>query len=281
MRVDMKHLRLCVFHILLLAPFYNIFAAEKPIQAGYKFGVFPYLSAIRMDQIYSPVSNEIARGINHKVKFRTSSTFKNFLGKLKSEYYDFALIQPFWYPIAVDKKGYLPLLKMEEPFVALIMVLDNSLVKTVDDLRGKIIATPPAFVPVVHLARQALIRKGITPGKEVIFKAFKSVDSCLQQVLTGKATACVTPPFAPVIFEKSMKVKLRTVIKSESIPNLSIVIHPRIPMSDRASIKRIIMSWDQSVSGRRLLDKMQTKRFLPIENNEYDVVRELLKRIKK
>jgi len=277
----MKYLRLCVFHILLLVPFCNIFAVEKQLQAEYKFGVFPYLSAVRMDQIYSPVSNEIARGINHKVKFRTSSTFKKFLGKLKSEYYDFALIQPFWYPIAVDKSGYLPLLRMEEPFMALIMVRDNSLVKTVDDLRGKIIVTPPSFVPVVPLIRQALIREGIIPGKDVIFKALKSVDSCLQQVLTGKAAACVTPPFAPAIFEKSMKVKLRTITRSESIPNLSIVIHPRVSLSDRANIKKIIMSWDKSVKGRRLLDKMQTKRFLPIDNKEYDVVRDLLKRIKK
>jgi len=255
-------------------------AATTPKSNEYKFGVFPYLSAVRMDKIYAPVSDELTKNINHKVKFRTSSTFKKFLGKLKAEYYDFALIQPFWYPVAVDKKGYIPLLKMKEPFVSLIMVLDNSKFRTVNDLRGKIIATPPAFVPVVHMARRSLINKGLIPGKDVVFKAFKSVDSCFQQVLIGKASACVAPPFAPAVVEKSMNVKLRTVLKSSGIPNLSIVIHPRVPKQDRKLIKKTIMSWSTTRKGKALLKNMQTQKFIPIIDKEYDVVRKFLKGIK-
>lgn len=247
----------------------------------YKFGVFPYLSAVYMDNIYAPVSEELSIQLNHKIKFRTSSTFKKFLGKLKAEYYDMALIQPFWYPIAVDKKGYIPLLKMEEPFVSLIMTLNDSPIRTVEDLRGKVIATPPAFVPVVHMARRALIKKGLVPGKDLTFKAFKSVDSCFQQVLIGKASACVAPPFAPAVFEKVMNVKLRTLLKSSGIPNLALVIHPRVPESDRLKIKKIIMSWDKNSQRKIFLNNMQTEGFIPIIDKEYDVVREFLKEVNK
>jgi len=253
---------------------------EKQQEDAYKFGVFPYLSAVRMDKIYAPVSKALSVSLKHKIKFRTSSTFKKFLGKLKAEYYDFALIQPFWYPVAVDKKNYLPLLKMEEPFVSLIMVLDNSPIHTVDDLRGKIVATPPAFVPVVHMAKRALIKKGIVPGQDVTFKAYKTVDSCFQQVSIGKASACVAPPFVSAIYERSMSVKLRTILKSSSIPNLSLVIHPRVPENDRIHIKKTIMSWGGTEKGRLLLKGMQTRQFIPIIDKEYDVVREFLKEIK-
>lgn len=257
------------------------FAASNSNTNEYKFGVFPYLSAVRMDNIYSPVSEELSKSLKHKVKFRTSSTFKKFLAKLKAEYYDIALIQPFWYPIAVDKKAYIPLLKMEEPFVSLIMTLSDSKIKTVDDLRGKIIATPPAFVPVVHMARRALIMKGLVPGKDVTFKAFKSVDSCFQQVLIGKASACVAPPFAPAVFEKAMNIKLRTILKSPGIPNLALVIHPRIAEQTRLKIKKTIMSWSHSNKGKKLLNDMQTKQYVPIIDKDYDVVRQFLKEIKK
>jgi len=234
----------------------NAWAAEKQNKDEYKFGVFPYLSAVRMDEIYAPVSKELTKSLEHKVKFRTSSTFRKFLSKLKAEYYDFALIQPFWYPVAVDAHHYLPLIRMEEPFVSLIMVLDESQIHTVDDLRGKIIATPPAFVPVVHMARRALIKKGIVPGKDVTFEAFKSVDSCFQQVLIGKASACVAPPFAPAVI-------------------------PRVPGQDRKRISKTIMSWSNTEKGKKLLKSMQTKRFVPIIDREYDVVRKFLKEIKK
>jgi len=247
----------------------------------YKFGVFPYLSSVSMDNIYAPVSDELSKSLNHKIKFSTSSTFKKFLVKLKAEYYDLALIQPFWYPIAVDKKGYIPLLKMKEPFESLIMTLSDSKIRTVDDLRGKIIATPPAFVPVVHMARRALITKGLVPGKDVTFKAFKSVDSCFQQVLIGKASACVAPPFAPAVFEKTMNVKLRTILKSPGIPNLALVIHPRVPEQKRLKIKKIIMSWSHNTRGKKLLNSMQTKQYVPIIDKDYNVVRQFLKEVKK
>lgn len=267
--------------IIILGFMTQVFASGNSDSGEYKFGVFPYLSAARMDNIYAPVSAELSKKLNHKVKFRTSSTFKKFLTKLKAEYYDIALIQPFWYPIAVDKKGYIPLLKMEEPFVSLIMTLSDSKIRSIEDLRGKIIATPPAFVPVVHMARRALITKGIVPGKDVIFKAFKSVDSCFQQVLIGKASACVAPPFAPAVFEKAMNIKLRTLLKSTGIPNLALVIHPRVPDQIRLKINKIIMSWSQDNKGKKLLNSMQTKQFVPIIDKDYDVVRQFIKEIKK
>jgi len=62
---------------------------------------------------------------------------------------------------------------MKKPFVSLIVVLDSSPIKSIEDLRGKTIATPPAYVPVVHMARKALIKEGIIPGKDVTLKAFK------------------------------------------------------------------------------------------------------------
>lgn len=259
----------------------SVLAADKHKLNEYKFGVFPYLSTTHMDKIYSPVSDELTKELKHKVKFRTSSTFKKFLSKLNSEYYDFALIQPFWYPVAVDKKGYIPLLKMKEPFVSLIMVLDSSKIFNAEDLKGKTIATPPAFVPVVHMARRALIAKGIVPGRDVKFKAFKSVDSCFQQVLIRKASACVAPPFTPAAFESFMNIKLRSVLKSSGIPNLYLVMHPRVPKHDRMQIKKNIMSWSNTKKGQALLSKMQTKQFVPIIDKEYDVVRNFLKEIKK
>ena len=269
--------------ICLLIPvfiFYSQFvSAESNRDRDYSFGVFPYLSAVNMDNVYAPVSNELSKSINHKIKFRTSSNFKKFLSKLKSENYDIALIQPFWYPVAVDKKGYIPLLKMKEPFVALIMTLNDSSIRSVDDLKGKVIATPPAFVPVVHMARRALIKQGLVPRKDFTFKAFKSVDSCFQQVLIGKASACVAPPFAPAIFEKVMGVKLKTILKSPGIPNLALVIHPRVPVVHRVKIKKTILSWEHSETGKGLLENMQTEGFVPIVDSEYNLVRNFLKEI--
>ena len=275
----MNRMRSICLLISVLAFYSQYVIAESKQYSDYKFGVFPYLSAVNMDNVYAPVSKELSKSINHKIKFRTSSSFTKFLSKLKSKNYDLALIQPFWYPLAVDTRDYIPLLKMKEPFVSLIMTLNDSPIRTVADLKGKVIATPPTFVPVVHMARKALIKEGLVPGKDLTFKAFKSVDSCFQQVLIEKADACVAPPFAPAIFEKVMDVKLKTILKSPGIPNLALVIHPRVPANHRRMIKSHVLSWTHSKTGKELLDNMQTEGFVPIVDSEYNTVRNFLKEI--
>lgn len=90
---------------------------------------------------------------------------------------------------------------MKEPFVSLIMVLEQSPYKTVDDLRNTRVATPPAFVPVVYMAKQSLSEHNLLPGRDLELVHFKSVDSRFQQVMIGQASACVSPPFAPAAFD--------------------------------------------------------------------------------
>ncbi len=255
------------------------FSAHAEIPSSYRFGVFPYLSAALLEEIYAPVSHELGSVLGATVHFRTSSTFQKFFAKLESQHYDFALIQPFWYPPAVDRFGYLPAVRMREPFTALIMVKHDSPLKNIGDLKGRVIATPPAFVPVVHMAREALEQKGLIVGKDVELRAYKSVDSCFQQVIIGEADACVSPPFAPAVIEEKMKIKLRVLLESSSIPNLSLVIHSRVPKKVRQRIQAAFLGWSQSPVGRRLLHGMKTKQFVVADDAEYDVVRQFLQRI--
>lgn len=248
-------------------------------QTSYSFGVFPYLSAVRLEPIYAPVSAELSNSLQRNVHFRTASEFKHFFQRLEQQRYDIALIQPFWFPPAVDEFGYLPLVRMREPLVSLIMVPDSSPIRTLDDLRGKTIATPPAFVPVVHLARRELQRRGLEPDQDVTLKAFKTVDSCFQQVLIGEAVACVAPPFAPPVIEEKMQVRLRELLRTPSIPGLSLVVHSRIPEADRDKIKRMFLGLDRKDAGRTILERMRTGGFVISMDREYDVVRSLLAEI--
>ena len=255
-------------------------AANTPREA-YTFGVFPYLSAARLEPIYLPVAVEMSKTLERPVGFRTSTEFKKFFKKLSQQQYDFALIQPFWYPPAADRFNYLPLARFEEPLTSIIIVPEDSPVKSVTDLRGKTIATPPAFVPVVHMARRTLKDRGLETEVDLYFKAYKSVDSCFQQVLIGNASACVAPNFAQRTIEKKLQVKLRTVVESPSIPNLSLVAHTRIPADHREKIKNLLLSWEkgETVEDDNPLKEINTRRFVPANDAEYDSVRSYLREI--
>ena len=245
--------------------------------SAYSLGVFPYLTPLRMEAIYAPVSEDLRRALGHPVLFRTASRFEVFFERLKAQRYDIAVIQPFWYVPAVDRFGSLPLARMTEPLTTQIMVLDSSSLSSTEDLRGTTVATPPAFAPVTHIARKALEERGMVPGRDVVLKAFKSIDSCFQQVVIGAASACVSGSFAPRIMEKELKVKLRALIKTPGIPNVTIVIHSRVPATVRERLRQAVLSWHSNNDGRALLQRIGTSQFVPARDADYDVVRALVR----
>ena len=245
----------------------------------YTYGVFPYLSAVRLEPIYVPIAVAMSERLNRKVDFRTSTEFKRFFTKLQQERFDIALIQPFWYPPAVDRFNYLPLVRPEEPLTAKIMVLDDSPVRSVADLKNKVIASPPAFVPVVHMARRTLVENGLDPDLDLKLNAFKTVDSCFQQVVIGKAAGCIAPHFAQASIERKLGIRLRAVLETSSIPGISVVVHSRIPIAERKKLKALLLSWGENETEREVLSSINTERFVPASDHEYDPVRVLVKKI--
>jgi phosphonate transport system substrate-binding protein len=248
---------------------------------NYTFGVFPYLSTTRLESIYLPVSIEMSKALGKKVNFRTSTEYRIFFDKLKQQSFDIALIQPFWYPPAADQYNYLPLVRYGEPLTSRIMVLSNSPIKTINDLKGKIIATPPAFVPIVHMAKRALQNHGLNPERDLQLKAFRTVDSCIKQVIIGTASGCVAPNHAHSTIKHKMHISLRPILESLGIPNVSVVVHSRVPPEEREKIKNLLLSWGESGSEahKKLLHSIGTKGFIQSKNDDYEVVRTLLREI--
>jgi len=265
---------------LLLISFSSKAWCSETQNHEYKFGVFPYLSSDMMHDIYFPVSRKLSDELEQDVKFLTEASHKKFIQRLNNEYYDFVLIPPFWFPVAVDHKQYLPALKMAEPFVSLILTLDNSTINAVNDLKGKTVSTPPGFSPVVSLITRELVDQGLVPGRDVIFKSNETVDECLQQLIDNNSSACISPPYAPAHFERKTGVKLRKILTSASIPSVALLIHSRVDKESHQKIYNSFLSLDKTPQGRALLQGMQTKRFIPVVKNEYDVVKDIMKKSK-
>lgn len=254
-------------------------SSEQP-EKRYTLGVLPYLSAVRLEPIYVPLTIEMSNAVEGRVDFRTASNDKKFFSKLKQQSYDIALIQPFWYPPAIDQYGYLPLVRFSEPLSAHVFVLDESPIKTLEDLRGKTIATPPAFVPIVHMAKRELRQRGFIPGKDLELKEYKAIDSCFQKVVIGAASACIGPSFAKTLVENKMNLRLRSVLETPPIPGFSMVVHNRVPAADREKIKNLLLAWGKdSVEIPANTLQVMSKGFVPSIDVEYDTVRSYIREL--
>ncbi|MDJ0779585.1 MAG: phosphate/phosphite/phosphonate ABC transporter substrate-binding protein [Gammaproteobacteria bacterium] len=246
--------------VLLAAPV----TASQPPGEAYRLGVVPYLSTLRLEAAYAPIAAELASEIDHPVDFRTASRFGIFRDNLESGTYDLAIIPPVLYPVAVERFGYLPLLRVREPLFAMIMVIEDGPIRRLEDLKGKLIMAPPVNGPVVGAAKRRLAEIGIDPATEVRFEHSKTHSSCLQQVLLKNVDACLAPDFAQAAFEDSMHARLRVLLRTEAGPSRFLVAHATLPDPIRERIRQVILSWSNTETGNKLFAGIKTRGFVDI-----------------
>ncbi len=245
--------------------------AEKP---GYKFGAFPMIAVGQIDKVFSPVAAEFARILGRPVHFRTKPSFAEFRHELSLETYDIAVVQPFDYVLAHDNYHYLPLARFDKPLITSIMVLADSPLRSLQDLKGTKIAFPPTTAASTLMAKKALQDAGFDLKRDFSVQYTKSHDSCLQLVMVKSVSACVTSVRATHVFEAKWGKHFHSIFNTPGIPNTLFVVHRRVPKEVRDILLKTVTSWpESSQTGREFIEMNNNQRLIPTVDAEYDIVR--------
>jgi phosphonate transport system substrate-binding protein len=243
--------------------------AAPPGQAVYHFGVFPYLSPRNLLDRYAPVVASFNSHLDVPVVLMTSLSFTGFARSMDAGMFDIALIQPFDYAHVVNGLGYIPLAQFARPLTAQLVVRDDSRFRELQDLRGTTLALPPAHAAVTLLALAALRKHGLPPDQVVNVRYFRNHDSCLQDMWIGDASACASTDAPIADFEKRMKAGLRIVFQTDSIPSILFVASPRVPPAQREALRQLILGWNGTAEGRRILAQLHFPGFLGVDRKQY------------
>ena len=248
-------------------------ASEVTPPAALHLGIFPYMAPRQTVEFYGPVAANIQAILNQPVKLESAPSFTEFKLEMVMRQYDIALIQPFDYPVVVEKMGYIPIAQMSVPLITQFFVRDDSNFKTIEDLRGSTIAMPPAQSANAIMAVRALFDNKLTPGTAVEVNYFNSHDSCLQQVWAGSASACGTATPPVLLFEQRMQAKLRAIYDTPPIPHILFVASPRVSAENRAKLQQLITGWNKTENGRAILKGLGFPGFVVAKPAEYAMMR--------
>jgi phosphonate transport system substrate-binding protein len=245
--------------------------ADPPLE----FGVFPYVPVTRIHEIYGPIARSFEASLGRRVRLSSKARYEAFGEELHNEFYDIAFIQPFDYVDAHDRLGYLPLARRPGSLEALIVVREDSAPKTLEDLKGLIVANPPADAAVSYLTSMALWGAGIHPENGVKRDYGRNHFTCLQSVALGAADACgvAEQPFRALEQQTSGGARLRVLHTTIGIPQPPFVVHRRLPAKDRNVLLRTILAWPKTQEGREILERGQFVPFVAANDAEYEVIR--------
>lgn len=258
----------------ILSISFSAAATTDKHQKEYKFGVFPYLPTNRIKKVYTPIAKHLSETIGASVKLRTKSTFAAFQESLYAEEYDIAFVQPFDYIVAHDKYNYLPLVRRNHPLRTVIIVKKGSPYKRLNQLKGKVVTTPPAHSAVSRLTNKSLKQNGLNLKTDITRTYKKNHFACLQSVLIGEAAACGTTERVLKHFSDiKMKDKFTILYKAQEIPHSLFVIHKRIPQEIREKLIKSMVDWPNTKNGRKILAGKLIVPMLPTNDSLYDVIR--------
>jgi ABC-type phosphate/phosphonate transport system substrate-binding protein len=176
---------------------------------------------------------------------------------------------------AADSRGYLPLARLQGELSAVVLAAGDRPWHGWADLRGRTIAVALRMSAVSGLAKAALADVGLIPGTDAAIQHYRTKVSCLQAVLVGAADVCVLPRFVlPQISEIGNR-KLRVVVESGSIHHLVFAAHPRIPATQRAKLRSLIVPWPDTAEGRTIMAFGAWPGFVPADDRDDQEVRDV------
>lgn len=249
------------------------------LAADYQMGIFPYMPPTKLLEVFSPMALDFSAKLGTTVRISTKPDYRSFTESIAKEQYDIAFIQPFDYTVAHDKHNYLPLAGRGEQLRLVIIVKNDSPIRKLSDLKGKVVANPPEVAAVSRLTSKALKDAGLNPVSDVKREYGKTHFSCAQSVLIGTADACGTAPQALRNFEKEKKLSshFRVIHEAAPFPNSLLVIHKRVPKKDREKLLKTILAWPTTAEGQKIIDIGEFTPFIPIKDKDFNLVRAFLK----
>ncbi len=255
---------------------------ERSADTPFILGVFPYLPASKLEQVYAPVAARFSEVLGEKVVLRSRPDFDRFREQVRQQAYDIILIQPFDYVRAAAPSGYIPVARWvasKDPaddgqLRAIFVVRADSGISGLQDLAGKTIATPHPDAAVSLLGRSVLTETKL--DKKVRFSAVGNHTSCLQRLVVRKAAACVTA-YPPLKNYRKRTGQLLTVIhESRSVPSSVYAVNESMPPRQRRLLAEEILSWNaESEKHRVYLHLGAWERLHAATDADYEPVRQI------
>jgi phosphonate transport system substrate-binding protein len=263
-RSILKHLGFPGFVVPKLAE-YKIMRHYDPTVSDHKIdrtekrdlllGVFPYLNARQIAKNYAPALPSLSKAIGKTIHLQTATNYVNFNMALSEGKYDIVVVQPLDYAKA-SMHGYMPLAGMKNLLWGEFYVLNNSPYQHISDLKNHIIAMPDSVSAISHVGRYALLQAELNPDKDVTIDYRRNHDSCLQQVQSKVAAACVTSPLTMNMLPHDQSLNLHSIKRTLTIPGSLFMANKRLSAKNRNQLNAEIKSWKDSKAGRKILDSI-------------------------
>ncbi|MCX8085926.1 MAG: phosphate/phosphite/phosphonate ABC transporter substrate-binding protein [Rhodocyclaceae bacterium] len=253
------------FLFLLLLAWAGFASAQTP--AVLKMGVFPYLSPSQLIEQQEPLRRYLEATLGRPVVMSSAPDFPSFVKRTQQGEYDLVVTAPHMARLAQKRDGWQAVAMSAQQTATTIIVQKDSTIGRLEDLRGKRLAVGSRYSVTYLLAEEALGKRGLKLGRDVLVQETASFSNVLQSVLVGEVEAGATPTLLWdnwVHANAEQRAKLREIYRAPP-PNphsFFVMMPPATPAAAVAKLREALLAWNETPEGRDFLHKSQFLSFV-------------------
>lgn len=242
------------------------------------FGILPFVSNEQLVTQFSPLVQYLSKKLGATVHIETAPDFAEFARRtVEGSRYDILFTAPHFYPVANSKAGYRLIARVDSPGMwAVIAVPKNSTIYTVQDLRGKRLATVAPAGLATLLVKKYLRNAGIDPTTDLTLVTTPSHDASLLSSYHGvtDASSLMQPPFSAA--SEEVRNNMRIIARTESTPHIPISVSAKISEACAAEISELLLNMSANEEGREALSHNRFSGFRKAYAEDYERISDLL-----
>ena len=262
----------------------------QPLSPGvpvYRFAVHPLHNPAKLIQAYQPLIDTLnGRLQGAQLILEASRDYANFEEKYQARKPEFILPNP-WQTLQAMKVGYRVIAMAGEPrdFTGIFVVRRDSGLKLPADLKGKSVSYPSSTALAACIMPQYFLHShGINVNTDIQNRYVGSQESSIMNAYLKLTAAGATWPTPWRAFQKEHPqeaAELKVMWETESLINNSVMVRDDVPVEVRDQVRALLLGLDGSAEGKAILAGMETARFLPASDEDYDVVRRYVSRFER
>ncbi len=270
----------------LQEPKYGTAPAQKQ-ETVFSFAVHPLHNPQKLNQAYLPLIEHLNKQLKDaRLELEASRDYGNYEEKIRSKKPDFLLPNP-WQTLEAMKAGYQVIAMAGDPqdFKGIFVVRrDSKIVKPVN-LKGKAVSYPsPTALAACIMPQNFLHGHGIDINKEIENRYVGSQESSIMNVFLSQTAAGATWPPPWRAFQKehpAEAAQLKVIWETPHLINNSVMVRNDLPPQIRDQVRTALITLHESPQGKEILAGMETARFHPATDADYEVVRRYVEQFEK
>lgn len=267
-------------------PRYSSVPAKRH-DAVFSFAVHPLHNPQKLTQAYQPLIEYLNQRLQGgRLVLEASRDYGNYEEKIRSASPHFLLPNP-WQTLQAMRHGYsvIAMAGASEDFRGIFVVRKDSKLTHPADLKGKAVSYPSHTALAACIMPQYFLHQhGIRVTTDIVNRYVGSQESSIMNAYLGQTAAGATWPPPWRAFQKdhpAEAAQLKVIWETPHLLNNSVMARHDLPVEIRDQIRAALTTLQDSTEGRQILSGMETARFTPAKDADYELVRSYITRFER